>query len=109
MIIETNLIKKGFGAFTVYPFIFIRPDQVDNHGLVTHETVHYLEQKKSWVIPWLLRYWLSKEFRLAAEVRAYKDQMAAGGITLKGALNMLEKYGVDHLITTDTVKELTSP
>ena len=93
MIIKTTLIKKPFQAITVWPVIFVLPDQADNVGLLEHELVHYREQ--AWIAPlWWLRYVLSKSFRLAAEVRAYKRQIEVGGITRLTAAAMLLNYGL---------------
>jgi hypothetical protein len=94
VIVKTNLMFKGFDAFTVFPFIFVRPAHASNEGLLVHEKVHYAEQKKAFVLPWLLKYALSKPFRQAAEVRAYRAQVAAGGISVGKAANMLTKYGL---------------
>lgn len=96
MIIKTNLIPKDFNAITFWPFILIRPNCINNKGLINHEMVHYKEQGIL-VIIWWIRYLLSKKFRLAAEVRAYKIQMECNGITLYEAANMLTKYnlGID--------------
>lgn len=94
MIIKTTLIRKPFQAISVWPVILVLPDQADNAGLIEHELVHYREQ--AWIAPlWWLRYALSKSFRLAAEVRAYKRQIEVGGITRLTAAAMLLNYGLD--------------
>lgn len=94
MIVYTNLIFKGFDAVTVWPFIFIRPSRKGDEALLIHEQVHYEDQK--WITPyWLLRYWLSKSFRLRVEVLGYKAQIAAGGVTIEQAANMLMSYKLD--------------
>ena len=94
MIIKTTLIKKPFQAISIGPVILVLPDQADNAGLIEHEMVHYREQ--AWIAPlWWLRYVLSKSFRLAAEVRAYKRQIKVGGISRLTAAAMLLNYGLD--------------
>lgn len=107
MLIKTNWLMKDFDAFTCWPFIFIRPNQVNNKGLVAHEMVHYKEQGVLSLV-WLAMYFCSKKFRLEAEVRAYKVQIGVGGISLEEAANMLTKYrlGIDFrqaliLLTTE--------
>lgn len=91
MIVQTKFILNGFAAFSCWPFIFVLPNHAGNMGLIEHETVHYNEQ--AWMTPvWLLRYFLSKSFRLAAEVRAYKRQIAVGGISMDAASMMLLRY-----------------
>lgn len=92
MLVKTKLIPKGFDAVTVWPFIFVRPERAHNKPLIEHELVHYEEQREAKVVPWLLKYWLSEDFRIDAEVRAYKKQIEEGGITVLGAANMLLKY-----------------
>ena len=91
MIVSTRLVPQGFDALTLWPLIFIRPEQRNNTPLIEHELVHYNEQR--WITPvWVLRYLLSRKFRLAAEVRAYRRQIQLGGITLDQAALMLTRY-----------------
>ena len=94
MIITTTLVREPYGAVTVWPFIFVLPSYRSDAALIAHEMVHYREQ--AWITPiWLLRYFLSRSFRMAAEVRAYKVQIALGGITPLGASQMLLTYDLD--------------
>ena len=95
MIIYTNLIPSKFNGMTAWPFIFIRKSSRYDKGLLVHEMVHYNEQRKAYVIPWLLKYIFSKKFRLEAEVRAYKVQIYQKGISLHSAARMLMNYRVD--------------
>lgn len=91
MIVSTRFIPRGFDALTVWPFIFVRPAQRGNAALIEHELVHYREQR--WITPWwVLRYLLSRKFRLVGEVRAYRRQIALGGITQDQAAQMLTHY-----------------
>ena len=93
MIIKTKLIRKPFQAITIWPVILVLPEHAENVGLIEHEMVHYREQ--AWIAPlWWLRYALSKSFRLAAEVRAYKRQIEVGGISKLTAAVMLLNYGL---------------
>lgn len=92
MLIKTKYIPKGFQAFTVYPFIFIKPEAAEDKALIAHETVHYLEQKGMGTAKWLLKYATSTDFRYQAEVRAYKKQIELGGITLDEAASMIDLY-----------------
>ena len=93
MIVRTECLPASFDALTVWPFIFVRPASAADSGLMVHEGVHYAEQRRAWVLPWLLRYGLSKRFRLAAEVRGYRAQIAAGGLALDRAAHLLTLYG----------------
>ena len=91
MIITTNLIVKGFSGFSLWPFIFVRPEHRSDFSLIEHELVHYREQ--AWITPlWVLLYLLSRKFRLAAEVRAYTRQIELGGVTREQAAHALLSY-----------------
>jgi hypothetical protein len=91
MIIKTTLVPKPYWAITVWPFILIRPEHAADKALIIHEMVHYHEQ--GILVPiWWIRYALSKTFRVASEVRAYKAQIAAGGLTVEDAAWWLIKY-----------------
>lgn len=95
MIITTNRIRQPYDAFTVWPFIFIRPGYRANVGLIAHEMVHYRSQ--AWLTPlWLLWYLVSKDFRWCQEVKGYKAQIAAGGIHLDDAVRLLCTYDTGH-------------
>ena len=91
MIVSTRLIPKGFSACTLWPFIFVRPEQRSNIALIEHELVHYREQ--AWIMPiWVLPYLVSRKFRLAAEIRAYTRQIEMGGVTREQAAHALLSY-----------------
>lgn len=93
MIVKTKFIPKGFQAMSLWPFILVLPEHSSNTGLIEHELVHYREQ--AWVTPiWWFKYIFNKSFRLAAEVRAYKRQIAVGGITKESAVLMLLQYNL---------------
>ena len=91
MIVGTNLIPKGFSAFSCWPFIFVRPEQRSDSALIEHEMVHYREQ--AWITPrWVLLYLVSRKFRLGAEIRAYTRQIELGGVTREQAAHALLSY-----------------
>ena len=91
MIVSTNLIFKGFSAFSLWPFIFVRPEHRNDTALIEHELVHYREQ--AWIMPiWVVLYLVSRKFRLAAEVRGYTRQIELGGITREQAAHALLSY-----------------
>ena len=91
MILSTHLVPKGFSACALWPFILVRPAHRGNMALIAHEMVHYREQ--AWITPaWVLLYLVSRRFRLAAEVRAYRRQIALGGVTHEQAAHALLSY-----------------
>lgn len=106
MIIQTKFIPAEFDAVTIWPFIFVRPGKQPDTGLIEHELVHYREQIRMLILPWLLAYFLSKRFRLDAEVRAYKRQMEVGGISRESAASMLLRYrlGITYSGAMDALK-----
>lgn len=84
MIVKSSLAKLfGASALTVWPFIFI-VDPSDA-PLIAHEMTHYDEQLKYLVVFWWVLYLLSRAFRQRAEVKAYKVQIALGGLTIDRA------------------------
>lgn len=102
MIVSTRFIPRGFSAVTIWPFIFVRPEHRRDKALIEHELVHYREQR--WITPiWIARYLLSRSFRQAAEVRAYRRQIELGGITQEQAAQMLTHYRLG--ITFDQARE----
>ena len=91
MIVCTNLVFKGFSGFSLWPFIFVRPEHRSDIALIEHELVHYREQ--AWIMPvWVMLYLVSRKFRLAAEVRAYNRQIELGGVTREQAAHALLSY-----------------
>lgn len=90
MIVKSRLpaLFNAWGL-TVAPFIFVVPEQADNKPLIAHELVHYKEQLKWLIVPWWIAYLLVPKFRLSAEVRAYKVQIALGGCTVQQAAHWL--------------------
>jgi len=91
MIVSTNLIPQGFSAVCLWPFIFVRPEHRNDITLIEHELVHYKEQ--AWITPvWVILYFVSRKFRLAAEVRAYTRQIELGGVTREQAAHALLAY-----------------
>lgn len=43
MIVSTRMIPKGFCAFSLWPFIFVRLQNRSDLNLIEHELVHYRE------------------------------------------------------------------
>lgn len=108
MILTTRFVSAGFDALTVWPFIFVHPGK-ETPGLIEHERVHWREQMRWLVLPWWALYLLSKRFRLAAEVRAYRRQIAVGGISIVSAAMQLTKYrtGVTYAQALSLLDERT--
>ena len=82
MLVKASRIPRLFGAqgLAVYPWVLIVPERLHDAALIAHEAVH-CEEQKAGVIRWWLLYLMSRRFRMAAEVRAYRRQIELGGIT----------------------------
>jgi hypothetical protein len=104
VIVKTSLIPKKFAAFTVWPFIFVKPSHVNDLPLIEHEKVHYKEQMKTLVLPWWFMYTVSKSFRLKAEIRAYTVQVMLGGLTVQRAVDFIMLYGTK--VTRETATDM---
>lgn len=105
MIITTRFVPKNRDAFSVWPFVFIKPEKNNDQRLIEHEKLQCKEQKYFLVLPWLLCYWLSKKFRLGAELRVYRRQVKSKDITVGKAAHQLSKsnFGLSYI---GAVKEL---
>lgn len=74
LLVYTDWIKTGFAGCSNGPIIRIRPKYKDDLGLEMHERQHI---KQWWITLGLhsLLYFLSKKYRLWAEVSAYEEQL----------------------------------
>ena len=74
MIVYTNrFISKQHQACTRGPFIFIRPEFKGDKGLLQHVLVHRKQWLRTLGLHGLL-YFFVPEYRLAAEVEAFREQ-----------------------------------
>jgi hypothetical protein len=95
VIVATEFIPAGFDGITVWPFVFVRPARRADQPFIEHELVHYREM--AWWSPvWWLLYLLVPAFRQATEVRAYRRQIALGGIApATVAFYLSDRYRLD--------------
>lgn len=112
MILHTRLPALfGAQAIALYLLVLVVPERQGDHALLAHERVHQCEQLLSqalWAVAMLLLpvpWWLAlvpvwglaymvPAFRLRAEVRAYRVQIA-NGASLEGcARNLALMYGL---------------
>ncbi|MVX37239.1 hypothetical protein [Myroides sp. LoEW2-1] len=64
-IVVTKLVPKGYAALTLYPFIFVRKEEhKQNKILLNHERIHLRQQKRLFVIGFLIWYLLEYLFLL---------------------------------------------
>jgi hypothetical protein len=70
-----RFIPARFDGYNVGPISFIRPQFINDVGLIAHENTH---QQQFWRSPLLmgLRYLLSRKWRQQYEVEAYRAQLA---------------------------------
>ena len=78
MIIQLKWIKKlGLNGIAIFPFIFIADK--NNKRVLKHELVHIEQQKKEWVILFLIKYiyynlkygYKNNPYEVAAREREY--------------------------------------
>lgn len=70
-----RLVPERFGAFAVWPFIFIRPKYRNDRGLLEHELQHVRQIFRYGVLPFPFLYLLNAEFKLRMEAEAYRVQL----------------------------------
>ena len=68
-------IPTKFAGFTILFVVLIRPEYINDIGLLTHELVHVKQFWSTFGLMPIL-YLLSREYRLQYEVEAYRAQMA---------------------------------
>lgn len=69
-----RLIPARFAGYTVGPLILIRPSHRWDRGLLEHERVHVAQFWRTLGLSGI-GYWLSRRYRLACEVEAYREQL----------------------------------
>lgn len=90
----TRLVPGSFSGYAVGPLILIRHEFRDDAGLHAHEETHVAQ---FWRRPFThdLRYMVSRSYRQACEVEAYRAQLAlAPWGLMKFADSLSKKYGL---------------
>ena len=95
-IYSARFVQPGFAATTRGPVIFVRPEYRNDRGLLEHERVHVRQWLRTLGMHSLL-YALSKDYRLGAEVEAYREQARHYPDDRRPmfARAIAEKYGLD--------------
>lgn len=55
-VINKYLVPKGFIAWAIYPFVIFRDSKYMSSRKRNHESIHIVQQKELWVIPFYLIY-----------------------------------------------------
>lgn len=69
------VVPPGYAAITIGPVVFVRKQYRGNHALLAHEQVHVRQWRRNKLRFWP-RYLLSRKWRLAYELEAYRVQLA---------------------------------
>lgn len=69
-----RFIPARFAAYTIGPLVLIRPSHRWDRGLLEHELVHVGQFWRTLGLTGI-GYWLSRRYRLACEVEAYREQL----------------------------------
>lgn len=90
--IYTKFIPAQFSGYSIGPVVLIRPEFRDDAGLHAHEAMHAAQ---FWRRPFThdLRYLVSRAYRQACEVEAYRAQLVLAPWGLeKFAASLAGKY-----------------
>lgn len=96
--VRVSRIPALFGAqaMSVSPgLILIIPGRKDDGALIAHELKHAEQQEAAGLFRWWAKYLLSKAFRQAQEVEAYRVQIAHGASREVCARNLSTMYRLD--------------
>lgn len=96
-------LKEGQGGCTWFIFIFIKRKYAEDEGLYQHELTH-IKQTFATCFLHALMYLLIRDYRLWAEVQAYRKQMEYG-LTLDLAAYRLSLPLYDLNLTEAEAKE----
>jgi hypothetical protein len=100
LLIETErFVPRRFDGLSLGPIVLLRPGT--SIGLIAHELTHV---RQFWRRPFTHgpRYLLSRSYRLACEVEAYRAQLQAAGSTPARVSRLAEhlatqyRLGLDH-------------
>ena len=83
----TNNVKKDFAGQTKLWFIKIRPQYESDIGLLEHEKCHVKQFWQTFGFHGIL-YLFSKNYRLDAEIEAYKIQLEYAPLDLKDIIRV---------------------
>lgn len=104
MVIYTDRVPQPFAGFAIGPLILIRPQFREDAGLLAHEQTH-VRQFLRCPFTHDLRYTLSRTYRQACEVEAYREQLKHAPAALgKFAAFLATRY--DLRITTEQARSL---
>jgi hypothetical protein len=107
VICTDRLIPARYDAYTIGPIVLIRPHQMRNRGLLEHERVHVRQFWRTLGLIGLGRL-ISKRYRLACEVEAYREQLKWTGMhqATVYAYYLCRNYGL-RITHEQAMKELT--
>lgn len=75
VIYSDRLVPDRFAGYSYGPIVAIRPACRGDRGLLEHEFVHARQWWRGLGVIHAARYWLSRAYRLRAEVEAYREQL----------------------------------
>jgi len=105
--VRASHIPRLFGADAIafYPWTLVVLERYSDQALLAHELVHLQEQESLGRWRWWWRYLTSCRFRLAAEVRGYRAQVAMRGISVDEAARRISRCYLLR-VTTEQAKRL---
>lgn len=99
LLVESRwLVPRHFDGISLGPIVLLRPDV--SAGLIAHELAHV---RQFWRRPFTHgpRYLLSKAYRQACEVEAYRAQLQAAGRTPSRIANLARYLATKYRLDLD--------
>jgi hypothetical protein len=100
----TDNMPKDFGAQAKLFFCKIRPEYVNDEGLIQHELTHIRWSYLCLHIPYAILYKFTRWFRLKAEISGYRTQIKCGGDKYVMAYRLANFYDLN--ISQDEVENI---
>jgi hypothetical protein len=76
IIISKYLVRKGFAAMAIFPFIIFKKKEFINPNRLNHEKIHLRQQLELFVLPFFIWYaieFLYKYLKFKSSKKAYYD------------------------------------
>jgi len=99
IVISTDHVPSGYAACANAMIVRIRPQSVNDEGLLQHELTHVRQAYRLLILLHSLLYLLDDPYRLHAEVEAYRKQLEYSLDKVKDIASfagfIAEKYDLD--------------
>ncbi len=92
--VSKRIVPKGYGAITLYPFIFVRSEwRANDKRIINHESIHLRQQKELLVVFFLI--WYGIDFLI--KLTKYRDWHLAYRNIIFEREAYANEYNLDYL------------